>query len=265
MDGEREHKPGAVFMARPDFKGQIEFRNVTFSYPGAAQPTLRDVSFTIRPGERVAILGRVGSGKTTVSKLLLGLYRPDSGAVLIDGVDVRQIDPADLRNAVGVVLQDVWLLGGTVKQNIALGGHFPSDAEILHAAQVAGVEDFIRQHPDGYGLRLGERGEGLSGGQRQALAVARALLGRPSIVVFDEATSAMDMAAEAQLLQRLQQELQGRTFITITHKSSMLQLVNKIIVIEQGRVSMQGSPEELARQQRAAAVPAAAPAPATPA
>ena len=117
------------------------------------------------------------------------------------------------------------------------------------------LEELLPQRPDGYGLRLGERGEGLSGGQRQALAVARALLGRPSIVVFDEATSAMDMAAEAQLLQRLQQELQGRTFITITHKSSMLQLVNKIIVIEQGRVSMQGSPEELARQQRAAAVP----------
>ena len=265
MAGEREHKPGQVFLARPEFKGQIEFRNVTFSYPGAAQPTLRDVSFTIRPGERVAILGRVGSGKTTVSKLLLGLYRPDSGAVLIDGVDVRQIDPADLRHAVGVVLQDVWLLGGTVKQNIALGGHFPSDAEILHAAQVAGVEDFIRQHPDGYGLRLGERGEGLSGGQRQAVAVARALLGRPSIVVFDEATSAMDMAAEGQLLQRLQQELQGRTFITITHKSSMLQLVNHIIVIEQGRVSMQGSPEELARAQRQAVAAPAAAAPATPA
>lgn len=267
MEQEREHKPGEVFMARPEFKGQIEFRNVTFSYPGATQPTLRDVSFVIRPGERVAILGRVGSGKTTVSKLLLGLYRPDSGAVLIDGVDVRQIDPADLRNAVGVVLQDVWLLGGTVKQNIALGGHFPNDAEILHAAQVAGVEDFVRQHPEGYGLRLGERGEGLSGGQRQAVAVARALLGRPSIVVFDEATSAMDMAAEAQLLQRLQQELQGRTFITITHKSSMLQLVNKIIVIEQGRVSMQGSPEELARLQRpaGAAGTVAATAPAAPA
>ena len=252
MAQEREHQPGAVFMARPEFKGAIEFRNVTFSYPGASRPTLQDVSFQIQPGERVAIIGKVGSGKTTVSKLVLGLFRPDSGAVLIDGVDVRQIDPADLRSALGVVLQDVWLLGGTIKQNIALGGHFPSDAEILHAAQLAGVEDFVRQHPEGYGLRLGERGEGLSGGQRQAVAIARALLGKPAVLLFDEATSAMDMAAEAQLLQRLKQELQGRTFVTITHKSTMLQLVNKIIVIEQGRVAMQGTPEELVRAQAAA-------------
>jgi ATP-binding cassette subfamily C protein LapB len=192
---------------------------------------------------------------------VLGLFKPDSGAVLIDGVDVRQIDPADLRAALGVVLQDVWLLGGTIKQNIALGGHFPSDAEILYAAQLAGVEDFVRQHPEGYSLRLGERGEGLSGGQRQAVAIARALLGKPAILVFDEATSAMDMAAEAQLLQRLKQELDGRTFVTITHKSTMLQLVNKIIVVDQGRVTMQGTPEELVRaqqQQQAAAQAAAA-------
>ena len=262
MAQEREHQPGAVFMARPEFKGAIEFRNVTFTYPGASRPTLQDMSFQIQPGERVAIIGKVGSGKTTISKLVLGLFKPDSGAVLIDGVDVRQIDPADLRAALGVVLQDVWLLGGTIKQNIALGGHFPSDAEILHAAQLAGVEDFVRQHPEGYSLRLGERGEGLSGGQRQAVAIARALLGKPAILVFDEATSAMDMAAEAQLLQRLKQELDGRTFVTITHKSTMLQLVNKIIVVDQGRVTMQGTPEELVRaqqQQQAAAQAAAAP------
>jgi ATP-binding cassette subfamily C protein LapB len=173
--------------------------------------------------------------------------------VLLDGVDVRQIDPADLRGALGVVLQEIWLLGGTIKQNIALGGHFPSDAEILHAAQVAGVDEFVRQSPEGYGLRLGERGEGLSGGQRQAVAVARALLGQPAILLFDEATSAMDIGAETQLLQRLQQELKGRTFVTITHKSSMLQMVNKIIVLDQGRVTMQGSPEELMRVQKLAA------------
>lgn len=252
MAQEREHKHGAVFMARPEFKGAIEFRNVTFSYPGAARPSLDNVSFVINPGEKVAIVGKVGSGKTTIAKLILGLFKPDSGAVLIDGVDVRQIDPADLRAAIGAVLQDVWLLGGTIKQNIALGSHHPSDAEILHAAQVAGVEDFARQHPQGYGLRLGERGEGLSGGQRQAIAIARALLGKPAILLFDEATSAMDMGAEAVLLQRLSQEIRERTFVTITHKSSTLQLVNKIIVLEQGRVAMQGTPEQLARAQQQA-------------
>jgi len=247
MSQEREHRHGAVFMTRPDFKGAIEFRDVKFSYPGAARPILDGVSFQIAPGEKVAVVGKVGSGKTTVVKLILGLYKPDSGAVLIDGVDVRQIDPADLRRTLGVVLQDVWLMGGTIKQNIALGGVHPSDAEILHAAHVAGVEDFVRQHPEGYGLRLGERGEGLSGGQRQAVAIARALLGKPTILLFDEATSAMDMGAEAQLLQRLDEEIGERTFVTVTHKGTMLQIMDKIIVLDQGRVTGQGTPEQLLR------------------
>jgi ATP-binding cassette subfamily C protein LapB len=196
----------------------------------------------------------------------LGLYKPDSGSVLIDGVDVRQIDPADLRRALGVVLQDVWLIGGTIKQNIALGGDYPNDAEILHAAQIAGVDDFVKQHPEGYGLRLGERGEGLSGGQRQAVAIARALLRKPQILLFDEATSAMDQGAETALLQKIGSEIGQRTFVTITHKASLLQIVNKIIVIEQGKVAAQGTPEQLLRRQQAAAqptAPAAAP-PASP-
>ncbi len=250
MAQEREHQHGRVFMSRPDFQGGIEFRNVTFTYPGASKPTLEGVSFQIAPGQKVAVIGKVGSGKTTVSKLILGLYQPDSGTVLIDGVDVRQIDPADLRRALGVVLQDVWLMGATVKQNIALGGSYPSDEEILRAAQIAGVDDFVRQHPEGYGLRLGERGEGLSGGQRQAIAIARALLGTPKILLFDEATSAMDMGAEAAFLQRLGQAIGNATFVTITHKASLLQMVDKIIVIDQGRVTMQGTPEQLMRAQQ---------------
>jgi ATP-binding cassette subfamily C protein LapB len=253
MGQEREHQHGKVFMQRPDFKGAVEFKNVTFSYPGASKPTLEGVSFQISPGEKAAIVGKVGSGKTTVSKLILGLFKPDSGAVLIDGVDVRQIDPADLRRALGVVLQDVWLIGGTIKQNIALGGEYPTDADILHAAQVAGVDEFVRNHPEGYGLRLGERGEGLSGGQRQAVAIARALLRKPQILLFDEATSAMDAGAETTLLQSLAQEIGKRTFVTITHKASLLQIVDKVIVLEQGRVVAQGSPEQLMRQQKAAA------------
>lgn len=252
MGQEREHQHGRVFMARPDFQGAIEFRNVSFTYPGASKPTLDGVSFQITPGQKVAVVGKVGSGKTTVAKLILGLYKPDSGAVLMDGVDVRQIDPADLRRALGVVLQDVWLIGGTIKQNIALGGDYPSDAEILRAAQIAGVDDFVRQHPEGYGLRLGERGEGLSGGQRQAIAIARALLGNPKVLLFDEATSAMDMGAESALLKRLGEEVANRTFVTITHKPSLLQMVDKIIVIEQGRVAAQGRPDELLRPQQPA-------------
>lgn len=253
MNQAREHPHGHHTMAREKFQGAIEFRNVTFTYPGAAKPSLQDVSFQIAAGERVAILGKVGSGKTTVAKLILGLYQPDSGAVLIDGVDVRQLDPADLRRALGVVLQDVWLMGGTVRQNIALGADFPTDAEVLHAAQVAGVEEFVRLHPQGYGMRLGERGEGLSGGQRQAVALARALVSKPAILVFDEATSAMDAASETAVLQRLAQEIGPRTFVTITHKASLLQMVRKIIVLEQGKVAAQGTPEQFMRQQQAQA------------
>jgi len=245
----REHEHGRSYIARDSFKGAIEFRNVTFSYPGASRPALQDLSFQISAGERVAILGKVGSGKTTVAKLILGLYQPDSGAVLIDGVDVRQLDPADLRRALGVVLQDVWLLGGTVRQNIALGADFPTDAQILHAAQVAGVDDFVRLHPEGYGMRLGERGEGLSGGQRQAVAIARALVSKPAVLVFDEATSAMDAGSETTVLQRLAQEIGSRTFVTITHKASLLQMVRKIIVLEQGKLAAQGAPEQFMRQQ----------------
>ena len=264
MKQAREHQQGKVFLSRPEFKGAIEFRNVSFSYPGASRPTLDNVSFQIAPGDKVAILGRVGSGKTTISKLILGLYAPDSGAVMIDGIDVRQIDPADLRHALGVVLQDVWLIGGTIRQNIALGGDHPTDAEILHAAQVAGVDDFVRQHPEGYSLRLAERGEGLSGGQRQAVAIARALLRRPPVLLFDEATSAMDINAEATLLQKLGQEIGPRTFITITHKASLLQMVNKVIVIDQGKVAMQGTPEQLMRAQQAQAAKPPVPVPAAP-
>ncbi len=263
MNQEREHEHGKVYMSRPDFKGSIEFRNVTFTYPGASKPTLDGVSFLINPGEKVAIVGKVGSGKTTVSKLILGLYKPDSGTVLMDGVDVRQIDPADLRRELGVVLQEVWLIGGTVKQNIALGGNYPTDEEILRAAQISGVDEFVRQHPEGYGLRLGERGEGLSGGQRQAIAIARALLSKPKILLFDEATSAMDIGSETALLQRLTKEIGDSTFVTITHKASLLQIVNKIIVIDQGRVAMQGTPEQLMRAQQAQSAPAPAAAPQT--
>ena len=190
-------------------------------------------------------MGKVGSGKTTVTKLLLGLYKPSKGAVFIDGIDVRQIDPADLRQAMGVVLQEVWLMGGTVRQNIALGTEHPTDEEILRAAHIAGVEDFIKQHPEGYGLRLGERGEGLSGGQRQAVSIARALVSRPNLIIFDEATSAMDAGAETLLIQRLKENLNHATFVTITHKGALMQLVDRLIVIDQGKVVAQGSPEQL--------------------
>lgn len=244
MNEPREHAANVDFLARNRLQGAIEFREVTFTYPGAARPALEKLSFRIDAGERVAILGNVGSGKTTITKLILGLYRPDSGAVLIDGVDVRQIDPADLRRNVGAVLQDVWLMSGTVRQNIALGADHAGDEAILAAARIAGVEDFISQHPHGYGMRVGERGEGLSGGQRQAISIARALVGNPPVILLDEPTSAMDLASEQLLVKRLRSAVAQRTFVVITHKTSMLNLVSKVVVIDRGRMVFEGPLEK---------------------
>jgi ATP-binding cassette subfamily C protein LapB len=185
-------------------------------------------------------VGKVGSGKSTVAKLILGLYQPDSGAILIDGVDSRQLDPADLRRNVGTVMQDVWLMTGSVKQNIAIGGVNPSDQEILDASVLAGVHDFISQHPDGYGLRLKERGEGLSGGQKQAITIARALVGRPPIVLLDEPTSAMDLPGEKALIERLKAELINQTIVVITHRSSIIELIDHVLVMDQGRLVAHG-------------------------
>jgi ATP-binding cassette subfamily C protein LapB len=243
----REHPPGQERLAHDRLRGSIELREVSFSYPGQTLPILEKVSLRIEPGERVAVIGRVGSGKTTLVKMLLGLYQPSSGAVMVGGSDVRQIDPADLRRNVGSVLQDVWLMSGTLRQNIALGADRPTDAQILAASELAGVHEFAVLHPDGYQLRLGEGGEGLSGGQRQAVGLARAMIGDPPILLFDEPTSAMDPTAERLLLQRLKPAVQGKTLVLVTHKPSMLDLVDRVIVLERGRIIAQGPKDQVMR------------------
>jgi ATP-binding cassette subfamily C protein LapB len=249
MQQPRERPTDMTYVARERLRGAVEFRNVEFRYPGQSAGGLEGLSFKIQPGEKVAILGRVGSGKTTLSKLILGLFRPNEGAVLIDGVDARQIDPADLRRNIGVVLQDVWLMSGTVRQNIVLGAEEATDADVLRVAAIAGVTDFIDRHPDGFGLRVGERGEGLSGGQRQAITIARALLPRPPILLLDEPSSAMDAQSEQQLLKRLKSEFADRTVIVITHRASLLELVDRVIVIEQGRIAADGPKAAVLRAQ----------------
>jgi ATP-binding cassette, subfamily C, bacterial LapB len=243
----REHTAGQERLAHDRLRGSIELRDVSFSYPGQTMPIIEKVSLRIEPGERVAVIGRVGSGKTTLVKMLLGLYPPDSGALLVGGSDVRQIDPADLRRNIGSVLQDVWLMSGTLRQNIALGADQPSDAQVLAAAELAGVHEFAVLHPDGYQLRLGEGGDGLSGGQRQAVGMARALIGDPPILLFDEPTSAMDPTAERLLLQRLKEAVKGKTLVLVTHKPSMLDLVDRVIVMERGRIIAQGPKDTVMR------------------
>jgi ATP-binding cassette subfamily C protein LapB len=233
------------YLHRPQIAGEIEFKNVTFTYPRQKLPALADVSFQLRPGERVGLIGRVGSGKTTVEKLVLGLYEPDRGVVLIDGTELRQIDPADLRRNIGCVPQDLFLFQGTLRENIAMGALHVDDAAVLRAARIAGVDDFAGRHPMGYDMIVGERGETLSGGQRQAIAIARALLLDPPILLLDEPSSFMDNAAESRFKARLTAELGARTLLLITHRASLLSLVDRLIVLDGGRVTADGPREQI--------------------
>ncbi|GBD41279.1 Toxin RTX-I translocation ATP-binding protein [bacterium HR39] len=244
----QERPPAAPFVRRRSFAGAISFRDVTFTYPGREIPVLRGFSLEIRPGERVALVGPVGSGKTTVNRLVLGLYEPQEGAVLVDGTDVRQLDPADLRAAIGYVPQDIVLFRGTLRDNIALAAPEVDDAVVQWAAAVAGVHDFAAAGAQGYNMPVAERGETLSGGQRQAVAIARALLRRPRILLFDEPTSFMDTVAEERFKQRIRPFLEGRTLVLVTHRASVLDLVQRIVVVREGRVVLDGPRDEVLRR-----------------
>ena len=228
-------------LRRSVLTGRIAFHQVSFQYPGTSQPALENVSFEIAPGERVAIIGTVGSGKSTIARLILGLYQPQSGSVSIGDADLRQLHPDDLRANIGAVLQDVVLLSGSIRDNIALGDPAVSDAAVLRAAQLSGAHDFIGALARGYDVPLADRGEGLSGGQRQAIAVARALVRPKPILVFDEPTSAMDNVTENALINRIEAELADRTMVFVTHRQSMLRLATRIIVIDGGRIARSGS------------------------
>jgi len=234
-----------TYLSRPPLRGGIEFRDVTFGYPGQQVLALRNVSFRIAPGERVALIGRIGSGKTTIEKLVLGLYAPNSGSILIDGIDSRQIDPVELRRDIGYVPQDVVLFYGTVRDNIVLGAPRSDDATVLRAADQAGIREFIDRHPLGFSMPVGERGEGLSGGQRQAIAVARAYLQQPPVLLLDEPSNAMDNRSEEIFKERLARQLDARTLLLITHRASLLSLVDRIIVLEAGSVAADGPRDQV--------------------
>ncbi|MBP5857587.1 type I secretion system permease/ATPase [Marivibrio halodurans] len=235
-----ERPEGRSFVTRPSFNGNIEFKNVSFTYPEAKTQALNDVTFKIEAGEKIGVIGRIGSGKSTLERLILGLYDPDEGSVLVDGTDTRQVDPADLRRAIGVVPQDVYLFWGTVRENIALGAPYADDQTILRAARIAGVDEFISRHPLGLDMPVGERGASLSGGQRQAISVARALLLDPPMLVLDEPTSAMDNTTEARFKARLGTILANKTLILVTHRGSLLSLVDRLIVMDGGRIVADG-------------------------
>jgi ATP-binding cassette subfamily C protein LapB len=232
-------------ISRPVLNGRIEFKNVDFRYPGAPEPTIRDLSFTIEPGQKVAILGKMGSGKSTIARLLAGLYEPDSGSIMIDGVDIRQIDPADLRRNVGFMLQETWLFSGSIKENIQMGFVEYSDEDLLRVAKLSGVDEFVRQNPRGYDFDLKERGEGLSGGQRQSINLARALLHSPNTLILDEPTSSMDTATEKMVLDNLTEWMGDKTLLAITHRNTLVRLAQRVLVIDRGILVADEAPEKL--------------------
>jgi ATP-binding cassette subfamily C protein LapB len=237
-------------LSRPHLMGTVELKGVSYTFPGANSPILKDLSLKIPAGQKVAIIGRMGSGKSTLSRLISGLTEPSEGSLLIDGVDLRQIDRSDVRRNIGVMLQETWLFSGSVKENLQMGFYEYDDAHILKISKVAGVDDFVANHPQGYDMELRERGEGLSGGQRQSINLARALLHEPNILVLDEPTSSMDTATEKATISRLKAWVGDRTLIMVTHRNTLLELADRVLVMDKGTVVADTTPEKLRAQAR---------------
>ena len=233
------------FIHREHLEGKIVFKDVVFSYPEEEKQTLKGVSFTIEPGEHVGIIGKIGSGKSTIQKLLLKLYEPDSGTVLIDDIDLSQLDPAELRRQVSYVPQEIALFNTSLRANIVYKKPSADNEALLRAARIGLVSEFVNHHPHGFNMAIGEQGAGLSGGQKQAVGVARAFITETPLVILDEPSTSMDSSSEKLLLERLKEATKGKTTILVTHKSSMMALVERLIIIEDGKVIMDGAKEKV--------------------
>ncbi|RLA79175.1 MAG: type I secretion system permease/ATPase [Epsilonproteobacteria bacterium] len=235
-----ESAGSSKFVEQPSFEGDIEFKNVSFAYPNSEVSVLDNVSFSIKSGEKVGVIGRIGSGKSTIEKLILRLYEPTSGTILMDGIDINQINPSDLRRNIGYVAQEIQLFKGTIKENIVYKASYSSDEELKRAAKISGVDEFVKRHPLGYDMPIGERGVGISGGQKQAVAIARAFLYDVSIMLFDEPSNAMDQITENNLINSFKKSLRGKTALLVTQKMSMLDLVDRVIVMSEGKIYLDG-------------------------
>ena len=235
-----EHREEGAFVSREHFKGAIEFKGVSFNYPNAETQSLNQVSLQFKAGEHVAILGRVGSGKSTLTKLAMGLYQPVEGAVLVDGIDLRQLEPREYRSSVGYVPQDITLFHGTLRENLTLAQRGISDEALVAAVERAGLSEFVNRHPRGFDMLIEERGDSVSGGQRRCIAVARALIHSPNILILDEPTGSMDHSTEAIVKKHLKAYAEHRTMIVVTHRNSLLDLVDRIIVMDAGKVVADG-------------------------
>jgi ATP-binding cassette subfamily C protein LapB len=235
-----ERPAGKTFLHRTRFRGDIELKNLTFSFPGQTIKVLNNISLKVSAGEKVGIIGPVGSGKTTMGKLILGLYEPSSGMISMDGTDIKQIDPAESRRFIGYVPQDITLFRGTIRHNITMGTHDVDDSLILRAAEIAGVDEFVKKHPMGFDIEVAELGRGLSGGQKQSVALARAMLLDPPILILDEPTSNMDNRTEVRLRDNLSKVIKEKTLFLITHRASMLEMVDRLVVIDDGIIVADG-------------------------
>jgi ATP-binding cassette subfamily C protein LapB len=251
MSKDVERPKGKHFISLPQSKGRVELRDVVFHYPEQTVPALNKINFVINPGEHVGIIGAVGSGKTTLQRLLMNLYEPDSGTIMLDETDVRQVDPGDLRRNIGVVQQRPQLFYGSVRENITMGHETAPEKAVLRAAELSGVMEFLRDTQNGLDTQVGERGEALSGGQQQAIAVARAMLYDPPVMILDEPTASMDPASENRLLRRMEFLTKNRTVILITHKGAMLNLVDRLLLMDRGRILADGPKDKIiARLQK---------------
>ncbi len=242
-----EDRPSTVgFVNREIKEGGFSFQDVSFQYPGTDNPVINKLSLTVAPGERVGIIGRIGSGKTTLGRLLDGLFVPTEGRVLIDGVDIRQYHMSEVRSAVAVAGQSSDLFSGTVKENLLIGRADATDEELLEVARMTGVEEFVSRHPRGFDMPVGERGSNLSSGQKQAMTIARLLLTKPKIVFLDEPSGAMDLASERHLINRLSTAFdKNTTLLVATHRFTMLDIVDRLIVLDKGRVAADGPKKQV--------------------
>lgn len=227
-------------VSREVLNGGVSFKAVTLTYEGQNNPSLDNCTFTIKPGERVAILGRIGSGKSSLLSLISGINRADTGSVLLDDADINNIRPEDVRNNIGVVLQNPTLFSGTIRENLLMGNPDASDEMLVAAADKSGASQFIGMLPNGFDFILSERGQELSAGMRQSLAISRALIGDPPIMLFDEPTSSMDANTESMIVQALDKATKGKTVIFVTHRGPLVGLAERIMIIEGGKLVMDG-------------------------
>jgi ATP-binding cassette subfamily C protein LapB len=240
-----EEEERAEQVSRVTINGDVEFRNVSFTYEDQPEPVLNDISFKLKAGERLAIVGRIGSGKTTLLRLLCGLNPPDKGAVLVDNADIRHIRPDDVRRNIGVVMQNPVLFSGSIRDNILMGNPSASDEALIEAARLSGAESFIGMLPGGFDFPLSEQGRELSVGMRQSVAIARAIVGNPNILLMDEPTAPLDSAAEAAMVENLDVVTKGLTTIFVTHRGAMLQIADKVLALENGRIAAFGPKDEV--------------------